>query len=57
MHVIERDMKEPERIMGEVMQPGGRFMLAKLGLQGLSHFLYINEFFLLKFGTEMNQET
>ncbi|XP_033136937.1 squalene epoxidase 5-like isoform X4 [Brassica rapa] len=33
VHVIERDMREPERIMGEVMQPGGRFMLAKLGLQ------------------------
>ncbi|CAN6906854.1 unnamed protein product [Brassica oleracea] len=33
VHVIERDMREPERIMGEVMQPGGRFMLSKLGLQ------------------------
>ncbi|CAH2044274.1 unnamed protein product [Thlaspi arvense] len=33
VHVIERDMREPERMMGEVMQPGGRFMLAKLGLQ------------------------
>ncbi|CAH8343099.1 unnamed protein product [Eruca vesicaria subsp. sativa] len=33
VHVIERDMREPERMTGEVMQPGGRFMLAKLGLQ------------------------
>ncbi|VVB17401.1 unnamed protein product [Arabis nemorensis] len=33
VHVIERDMREPERIMGEIMQPGGRFMLAKLGLE------------------------
>ncbi|KFK27699.1 hypothetical protein AALP_AA8G417000 [Arabis alpina] len=33
VHVIERDMREPERLMGELMQPGGRFMLAKLGLE------------------------
>ncbi|CAH8362997.1 unnamed protein product [Eruca vesicaria subsp. sativa] len=35
VHVIEKDMREPERVMGEIMQPGGRLMLAKLGLQGL----------------------
>ena len=34
--MIERDMSEPVRMMGEFMQPGGRLMLAKLGLQGLS---------------------
>ena len=28
-------MREPERMMGEFMQPGGRLMLSKLGLQGL----------------------
>ncbi|XP_013634115.1 PREDICTED: squalene monooxygenase 1,1-like [Brassica oleracea var. oleracea] len=33
VHVIERDMSEPVRMMGEFMQPGGRLMLAKLGLQ------------------------
>ncbi|VVB17403.1 unnamed protein product [Arabis nemorensis] len=33
VHVIERDMKEPERMMGEYMQPGGRLLLAKLGLE------------------------
>ncbi|KAL1226169.1 Squalene epoxidase 5 [Cardamine amara subsp. amara] len=33
VHVIERDMREPERMMGELMQPGGRLMLSKLGLQ------------------------
>ncbi|CAH2044276.1 unnamed protein product [Thlaspi arvense] len=33
VHVIERDVREPERMMGEIMQPGGRFLLAKLGLQ------------------------
>lgn len=40
VHVIERDMREPVRMMGELMQPGGRLLLSKLGLQGLSplHF-------------------
>uniref|UniRef100_A0A1J3D630 Squalene monooxygenase n=1 Tax=Noccaea caerulescens TaxID=107243 RepID=A0A1J3D630_NOCCA len=33
VHVIERDMREPERMMGELMQPGGRLLLSKLGLQ------------------------
>ncbi|CAN8252162.1 unnamed protein product [Cochlearia groenlandica] len=33
VHVIERDMREPDRIMGEIMQPGGRLFLSKLGLQ------------------------
>ncbi|KAL1226166.1 Squalene epoxidase 5 [Cardamine amara subsp. amara] len=33
VHVIERDMREPERMLGELMQPGGRLMLSKLGLQ------------------------
>ncbi|CAH8355898.1 unnamed protein product [Eruca vesicaria subsp. sativa] len=33
VHVIERDMSEPVRMMGEFMQPGGRLMLANLGLQ------------------------
>ncbi|XP_010454706.1 PREDICTED: squalene epoxidase 5 [Camelina sativa] len=33
VHVIERDMRAPERMMGEFMQPGGRLMLSKLGLE------------------------
>ncbi|CAA0404501.1 Squalene epoxidase [Arabidopsis suecica] len=33
VHVIERDLKEPQRFMGELMQAGGRFMLAQLGLE------------------------
>ncbi|CAA7023368.1 unnamed protein product [Microthlaspi erraticum] len=33
VHVIERDLKEPERFMGELMQAGGRLMLANLGLE------------------------
>lgn len=42
VHVIERDLKEPQRFMGELMQPGGRLMLAQLGLEGLSlHFIFI----------------
>jgi len=41
VHVIERDLKEPQRFMGELMQAGGRFMLAQLGLEGLSlHFIF-----------------
>lgn len=30
--VIERDLKEPDRIVGELLQPGGVQALAKLGL-------------------------
>ncbi|KAG2240200.1 hypothetical protein Bca52824_090961 [Brassica carinata] len=33
VHVIERDMREPVRMMGECMQPGGRLLLSKLGLE------------------------
>ncbi|WZZ37065.1 hypothetical protein YC2023_020466 [Brassica napus] len=40
VHVIERNMREPERMMGEFMQPEGRLMLSKLDLQCMSplHF-------------------
>ncbi|ESO95888.1 hypothetical protein LOTGIDRAFT_144418, partial [Lottia gigantea] len=31
--VIERDMKEPDRIVGELLQPGGIKALTKLGLE------------------------
>lgn len=31
--VIERDLKEPDRIVGELLQPGGCDALEKLGLQ------------------------
>ncbi|CAH8320559.1 unnamed protein product, partial [Eruca vesicaria subsp. sativa] len=33
VHVIERDLKEPQRFMGELMQAGGRLKLAQLGLE------------------------
>jgi len=32
--VIERDLKEPNRIVGELLQPGGCKALKILGLQG-----------------------
>ena len=32
--VIERDLSEPDRIVGELLQPGGRRALKQLGLEG-----------------------
>ncbi|XP_010738385.3 squalene monooxygenase [Larimichthys crocea] len=32
--VVERDLKEPDRIVGELLQPGGYRALRELGLQG-----------------------
>lgn len=32
--VIERDLKEPDRIVGELLQPGGYHVLKELGLGG-----------------------
>lgn len=34
MHVIERDLSEPDRIVGELLQPGGYLRLVELGLEG-----------------------
>ncbi|XP_044364728.1 uncharacterized protein [Triticum aestivum] len=34
VHVIERDLTEPDRIVGELLQPGGYLKLIELGLQG-----------------------
>jgi squalene monooxygenase len=34
IHVIERDLSEPDRIVGELLQPGGYLKLIELGLQG-----------------------
>ncbi|XP_022158631.1 squalene monooxygenase-like [Momordica charantia] len=33
VHVIERDLAEPERIVGELLQPGGYLKLIELGLE------------------------
>lgn len=43
VHVIERDLTEPDRIVGELLQPGGYLKLAELGLQGKQHtHIYLN---------------
>lgn len=34
--VVERDLKEPDRIVGELLQPGGYRALQALGLEGQS---------------------
>ena len=33
--LLERDLSEPDRIVGELLQPGGVNSLAALGLEGL----------------------
>lgn len=32
--VVERDLREPDRIVGELLQPGGFRALRMLGLEG-----------------------
>ena len=34
VHVIERDLAEPDRIVGELLQPGGYLKLVELGIEG-----------------------
>jgi squalene monooxygenase len=31
--LLERDLSQPDRIVGELLQPGGYLMLKKLGLE------------------------
>lgn len=39
--VVERDLKEPDRIVGELLQPGGYRALRELGLEGkYAHITY-----------------
>ena len=38
--VIERDLRQPDRIVGELLQPGGRRALKALGLGGQMKVLY-----------------
>lgn len=33
--MIERDLTEPDRIVGELLQPGGYLKLVELGLEGM----------------------
>ncbi|RWW11774.1 hypothetical protein BHE74_00003641 [Ensete ventricosum] len=44
VHVIERDLSEPDRIVGELLQPGGYLKLVELGLQETKISLYIQLF-------------
>lgn len=41
MHVIERDLTEPDRIVGELLQPGGYLKLIELGLEGIVFFNFL----------------
>lgn len=34
VHVIESDLRQPDRIVGELLQPGGYLKLVELGLEG-----------------------
>ena len=40
--VVERDLSEPDRIVGELLQPGGYNTLIQLGLQGILMCKYNN---------------
>lgn len=39
MILLEQSLKEPDRIVGELLQPGGVLALEKLGLRGMSTLL------------------
>ena len=39
--VIERDLREPDRIVGELLQPGGCRALKQLGLEGNCVLCYL----------------
>ena len=39
MLLIERGLTEPNRIVGELLQPRGYLKLIELGLEGKAHFL------------------
>jgi len=41
VHVIERDLTEPDRIVGELLQPGGYLKLLELGLEGMQEIIQI----------------
>jgi squalene monooxygenase len=34
--LLERDLSEPDRIVGELMQPGGMQALKQLGMEGIN---------------------
>ncbi len=39
--IVERDLSEPDRIVGELLQPGGYLALQSLGLQGMVRYMYM----------------
>ena len=39
--MIERDLTEPDRIVGELLQPGGYLKLIELGLEGKISLCYL----------------
>ena len=41
VRVIERDLTEPDRIVGELLQPGGYLKLIELELQGIHSSLML----------------
>ena len=47
--VIERDMKMPERVIGELLQPGGCRALGALGLGGMWFINYFIKIILINF--------
>lgn len=45
VHVIERDLTEPDRIVGELLQPGGYLKLIELGLEDCLNGIEAQEVF------------
>lgn len=45
--MIERDLTEPDRIVGELLQPGGYLKLIELGLEGTDTDTNLNEYIVL----------
>jgi squalene monooxygenase len=41
--LLEKSLKEPDRIVGELLQPGGVNALEKLGMRGMSSIPYITK--------------
>lgn len=39
--MIERDLSEPDRIVGELLQPGGYLKLLELGIEGKDILIYL----------------
>ncbi|KAL9684842.1 hypothetical protein QQ045_022283 [Rhodiola kirilowii] len=45
VHVIERDLSEQDRIVGELLQPGGYLKLVELGIRGWTYHLVSSVWF------------